>query len=147
MQAIFIHKHGGPDVLRLENTPVPTPQRGEVLVKNKAIGVNFVDTQHHAGENYPINLPLIPGIEAAGVVEAVGEDVTMFKVGDRVGYAGYMGGNYAAYTLVPEEKLVPVPEGISYAFAPHLSLLGLDRCVLNAYSAWRCCVPEAISLL
>jgi NADPH:quinone reductase len=130
MQAIFIREHGGPDVLRLEDIPVPTPQHKEILVKNKAIGVNFVDTQHRAGDNYPINLPLIPGIEAAGVIEATGTDVT-FKVGDRVGYAGYMGGNYAAYTLVPEEKLVPVPEGVSFELAAASLLQGITAHALS----------------
>lgn len=120
MNAIFIREHGGTEVLRLEEIPVPMPKHKEVLVKNKAVGVNFVDTQHRAGENYPVNLPLIPGIEASGVVEAVGERVTEFKVGDRVGYAGYMGGDYAEYTLVPEEKLVPIPDSVSFELAASL---------------------------
>jgi NADPH:quinone reductase len=131
MQAVFIRKHGGPEVLRLEDIPSPTPKHKEVLVRNKAIGVNFVDTQHRAGENYPVNLPLIPGTEAAGVVEAVSEDVTMFNIGDRVAYAGYMGGNYAEYTLVPEEKLVPIPENVSFELAAASLLQGITAHALS----------------
>lgn len=131
MQAIFIREHGGPDVLRLEDIPIPVPQRCEVLVKNKAIGVNFVDTQHRSGENYPVTLPLIPGIEAAGVVEAVGPGVTTLNSGDHVGYAGHMGGDYAEYTLVPEEKLVPVPDNVSFELAAASLLQGITAHALT----------------
>jgi NADPH2:quinone reductase len=96
-----------------------------VLVKNEAIGVNFVDTQHRAGLYYPVALPLIPGIEAAGVVEAVGPLVTEFMVGDRVGYAGYMGGVYAEYTVVPEARLVPVPPTVDAKRAAASLLQGM----------------------
>jgi NADPH2:quinone reductase len=114
MKAIVIHQHGGPEVLQLEELPLPELQTGQVLVRNQAIGVNFVDTQHRAGLNYPIDLPLIPGIEAAGVVEAAGPEAAGVKPGDRVGYAGYMGGDYAEFTLVPEEQLVPIPAEVSF---------------------------------
>ncbi len=110
-------EHGRPEVLQLTDIFMPKPKHGEVLVKNKAIGVNFVDTQHRAGSPYPVSLPLIPGIEAAGIVEAVGENVSEFKIGNRVGYAGYMGGNYADYTVVPEAKLVPIPDDVNFESA------------------------------
>lgn len=135
MKAIFIHKHGGPEVLQIEDVPTPTPHHKELLVKNQAIGVNFVDTQHRAGLNYPVKLPLIPGIEAAGVVEAVGPDVSEFTVGDRVGYAGYMGGNYAEYTVVPEAKLVPVPANATFELAAAALMQGMTAHCL-AYSVY-----------
>ncbi len=131
MKAIFIRAPGGPAVLQVEDIPMPNPNDDIVLVKNHSIGVNFVDTQHRAGVNYPISLPLIPGIEAAGVVKAVGTHVTLFKVGDRVAYAGYMGGNYAEYTLVPEAKLVPVPAGLNFDLAAALLLQGMTAHCLS----------------
>ena len=135
MKAVFIRTHGGPEVLKLEDIPVPQPQQAEVLVKNQAIGVNFVDTQHRAGLNYPINLPLIPGTEAAGIVQAVGPEVSEFKVGDRVGYAGYMGGDYAEYTLVPQDRLVPIPAQVTFESAAATLMQGMTAHCL-AYSAY-----------
>ena len=135
MKAIFIRTHGGPEVLQLEDMPVPLPQHAEVLVKNQAIGVNFVDTQHRAGLNYPVNLPLIPGTEAAGVVQAVGPQVSEFKVGDRVGYAGYMGGDYAEYTLVPQDRLVPIPTQVTFEAAAAALMQGMTAHCL-AYSVY-----------
>ncbi len=131
MKAIFVHEHGGPDVLQVQDIPIPTPQNQEVLVKNQAIGINFVDTQHRAGLNYPITLPLIPGIEAAGVLQDIGADVTDFKIGDRVGYAGYMGGNYAEYTVVPEAKLIPIPDNVSFEAAAASLLQGMTAHCLS----------------
>jgi NADPH:quinone reductase len=76
MKAIRIYEHGGPEILLITDIAIPEPHAREVLVKNEAIGVNFVDTQHRAGLYYPVDLPLIPGIEAAGVVEAIGPEVS-----------------------------------------------------------------------
>jgi NADPH:quinone reductase len=131
MKAVSVLEHGGPEVLHLTDIFTPTPKSGEVLVENKAIGVNFVDAQHRTGSPYPVSLPLIPGIEAAGVVEAVGEQVSEFKMGDRVGYAGYMGGNYAQYTVVPETKLVPIPEKVSFELAAASLLQGITAHALT----------------
>jgi NADPH2:quinone reductase len=125
MQAIVIREHGGPDVLRLEDVPVPEPAGADVRVRHVAIGVNFVDTQHRVGEPYPVELPLIPGVEGAGVVDAVGPDVQALAVGDRVGYAGHMGGDYAAYTLVPEARLVPVPPAVTFEQAAASLMQGM----------------------
>ena len=125
MKAVIVRAHGGPEVLQVEDLPVPRPGRAEILVKNQAIGLNFVDTQHRAGQNYPVELPLIPGVEAAGFVEDVGEEASEFKPGDRVGYAGYMGGNYAEYTVVPEEKLVPIPKAVDFKAAAASLLQGM----------------------
>jgi len=135
MKAIVVRQHGGPEVLEVEDIPVPQPQAKEVLVKNRAIGVNFVDVQHRAGLNYPINLPIILGTEAAGFVETLGPGVSEFKVGDRVGYAGYMGGDYAEYTVVPEEKLVPVPSNVTFELAAASLMHGMTAHCL-AYSVY-----------
>src|SRR5690348_2717542 len=112
MKAIIVHRHGSPDVLQLCDIPIPEPLPNEVLIHNHFIGVNFVDTQHRAGVNYPVALPLIPGTEASGVVAAVGSNVRDFRAADRVAYAGYMGGNYSEYTCVPQDRLVPVPDAM-----------------------------------
>jgi NADPH:quinone reductase len=131
MKAICIHQHGSPEVLEYIDLPMPEASGKMVLVKNTAIGVNFVDTQHRQGGIYPVNLPLIPGTEAAGCVEAVGKDVNHFQPGDRVAYAGYMGGNYAEYTLVPEEQLVPIPDGLSEELAAASLLQGMTALCLS----------------
>ncbi len=113
MKVIQIHQHGGPEVLTLVEQPMPVVPAGHVLVRNRAIGVNYVDVQHRQGGYYPVQLPFIPGTEAAGSVEQIGEGVRLFKIGDSVAYAGYMGGNYADYTVVPEAQLVHIPDGVS----------------------------------
>lgn len=131
MKAIVIRQHGGPEVLQVEEVPTPGSVGSDVLVRNEAIGVNFVDTQHRAGVNYPVELPLIPGIEAAGTVESIGPEVSEFKVGDRVGYAGYMGGDYAETTLVPQDRLVPVPENVHFESAAASLMQGMTAHCLS----------------
>ncbi|HWP43640.1 MAG TPA: alcohol dehydrogenase catalytic domain-containing protein, partial [Blastocatellia bacterium] len=86
MKAIVIDAHGGPDVLKYKEVERPVSSAGEALVRVKAIGVNYIDVYHRTGL-YPLPLPLIPGMEAAGVVEEVGEGVSDLAVGDRVAYA------------------------------------------------------------
>lgn len=129
MKAVRIDRHGGPEVLQIVNVSMPAIPAGYALIRNHAIGVNYVDVQHRQGGYYPVQLPLIPGIEAAGVVEQVGEQVgeqvTLFNAGDRVAYAGYMGGNYAEYTVVPETQLVPVPDGLDFDSAAAGLLQGM----------------------
>jgi NADPH:quinone reductase len=85
MKAIRIFEHGGPEILLITDVVTPEPCAKEVLVRNEAIGVNFVDTQHRAGLYYPVDLPLILGVEAAGVVAAIGPEVREFAVGDPSG--------------------------------------------------------------
>jgi NADPH:quinone reductase len=131
VKAIVIAQHGAPEVLQLSDVPIPEPRPGEALVQNHVVGVNFVDTQHRAGLYYPIALPLIPGTEASGIVAAVGAQVTDFHVGDRVAYAGYMGGNYAEYTAVPQDRLVPVPDALPFEQAAASLLQGLTAYVLT----------------
>ena len=135
MKAFKIYKHGGPEVLQLEDVNIPKIQANEVLVKNTYLGVNFVDTQHRAGHPYPIDLPLIPGIEAVGTIEQVGSEVTGFEPGQRVGYAGYMGGNYAEFTPVDANALISIPNEITDEQAAASLLQGMTAHCLteNAY--------------
>ena len=112
MKAIRIHQTGDPDVLKYEDAPMPAPGPGQVRVKVKAAGVNFIDTYHRRGW-YPIAAPFTPGVEAAGVVDALGADVTGIAVGDRVAY-GLTIGSYAEYALVSAGVVVPLPDGVSF---------------------------------
>lgn len=112
MKAIRIYRHGGPEVLKFEEAPVPAPGPNEALVRIQAIGVNFVEIYHRIGL-YKVALPFTPGTEAAGVVEAVGTNVTEVKTGERVAYALALGA-YAEYAAVPAHKLVPLPDQISF---------------------------------
>ena len=115
MKAIQVHNFGGPEVLQLEEIPMPKPGKGEVLVHVKAAGVNPYDTYMRAG-TYAIkpSLPYTPGSDAAGVVEAVGEGVTKAKPGDRVYTAKTLTGAYAEYALALESQVYPLPEKISF---------------------------------
>src|SRR4029453_9551737 len=110
--AIRFYQTGGPEVLQYEEVTVGEPGPGEARVRHTAIGVNFIDTYHRGGL-YPLPLPSGVGSEAAGVVEAVGAEVTWVKPGDRVGYAGGPPGSYSEARIVPADRLVKVPEGIS----------------------------------
>ncbi|MFN7930548.1 MAG: quinone oxidoreductase [Blastocatellia bacterium] len=123
MKAIVVENCGGPEVLAYSDAPQPTPQAGEALVKLEAVGLNFIDVYHRTGL-YPLPRPFIPGMEAAGVVEAVGAGVTDVAVGDRVAYAMHPGA-YAEYTTVPAWKLVQVPTGVSAAQAAAAMLQGM----------------------
>src|SRR5215203_1763946 len=110
MKAIRIHSFGGPEVLREDDLPLPEPDPGQARVKIAAAGVNFIDTYHRKGL-YPGQLPFTLGQEGAGVVDAVGADVTEVRPGDRVVYASVQGA-YAEYALVPAARLVPVPDSV-----------------------------------
>lgn len=123
MRAIRVHETGGPEVLRLEELPVPEPGPGEVLVRLEAIGVNFIDTYKRKGL-YPVPLPFTLGEEGAGVVEKVGEGVVGVRPGDRVAFANVQGA-YAEYLVVPAERLVPVPEGLDPKLAAAALLQGM----------------------
>lgn len=122
--AIRIHEHGGPDVLRWEEMEAGQPGQGEVLVRNTAVGLNFIDVYHREGL-YPLELPSSIGMEAAGVVEAVGSGVNDFKEGDRVAYATYKPGSYAEARVMPGEKLVPLPDFIDDRHAAAMMLQGM----------------------
>ena len=111
MKAVRIHELGGPEVLRYEDCPSPTPGPGQALIEVEAIGVNFADVSTRSGSYPPASLPTTPGIEAAGVVSAVGDDVTDVNIGDRVAYWGVMG-SYTQQVAIPANLLVKIPEGL-----------------------------------
>ena len=123
MKAVRVHKFGGPEVLTLEDIPVPEPKAGEARVKIEAIGLNYIDIYQRTGL-YPLQTPFTLGSEAAGVVDAVGEGVTEVKKGDRVAYA-MVPGSYAEYATVPAWKLVPVPANIDAKSAAAIMLQGM----------------------
>lgn len=121
--AIRIHETGGPEKMRWEEVEIGSPGPGQVLVRNTAVGLNFIDVYHRTGL-YPNPLPLTLGMEGAGVVEAVGPRVKEFKVGDRVAYAQPIGA-YAEMCLRPSERLVKVPAGIDDKVAAAIMLKGM----------------------
>jgi len=122
--AIRFHATGGPEVLKWEEVTVGDPGPGEVRIEHKAIGLNYIDTYHRTGL-YPLPLPSGIGLEAAGVVEAVGPGVTELKAGDRVAYCNGPIGTYTEKKLHPVERLVKIPEGISFEQAACMMLQGL----------------------
>jgi NADPH2:quinone reductase len=128
MKAITYHEFGGPEVLRIEERPTPTPDAGQALVKIAAAGVNFIDVYQRLGW-YKVSLPAIPGGEGAGLVEATGEGVTEARPGDRVAWLG--GSNcYATHALVPVDKLAPLPAGISFEQGAAAMVQGITAHVL-----------------
>jgi NADPH:quinone reductase len=124
MRAIRFAKTGGPEVLTLENIDLPAPKPGQVRIRHTAIGVNFIDTYHRSGL-YPLPLPSGLGLEAAGVVDALGEGVTSLKVGDRVAYCSGPIGAYAEANNVPADRVVKLPAGMSDDVAAAAMLKGM----------------------
>ncbi|HEX9180334.1 MAG TPA: quinone oxidoreductase [Burkholderiales bacterium] len=121
--AIRIHETGGPEVMRWEAVEPGRPGPGEVLVRNTAVGLNFIDTYHRSGL-YPVPLPATLGMEGAGVVEAVGAKVKDFTPGDRVAYAQPIGA-YAEVCIRPADRLVKIPAGVDDRSAAAMMLKGL----------------------
>lgn len=124
MRVIAINRNGGPEVLELEERPVPEPGPGQVLVEVAAAGVNYRDVYEREGGGYGTPPPLVAGVEGAGTVVAVGEGVSEIGVGDRVAWASAPG-SYAEHALVDAEKAVPVPEGVSDEVAAAAILQGM----------------------
>jgi len=124
MKAIRFEKTGGPDVLEYKDVDLAPPGRGQARVRHTAIGVNFIDTYHRSGL-YPVALPSGLGMEAAGVVDALGEGVTGLSVGDRVGYCGGPIGAYAEAANVPADRLVRLPKSVSDEAAAASLLKGM----------------------
>jgi NADPH2:quinone reductase len=120
---IRIHKHGGPEEMVFEQVDLPAPGAGQVRLKQTAIGLNFIDVYTRTGL-YPGPTPAVLGVEAAGVVEALGEGVTGLKVGDRVVYNG-LPGSYASYRNAPAEKMIVIPESVKDEDAAAVFLKGL----------------------
>jgi NADPH2:quinone reductase len=111
MKAICITEHGGPEVMRPEELPTPQPPAGQILVRVEAAGVNYIDTYQRSGQ-YKVPLPYTMGLEGAGVVEEAGAGVSGFSKGERVAWTN-VPGCYATHALVPADKAVPLPDGIT----------------------------------
>jgi len=123
MKAILVHHTGGPEELNYEVVDIPKPAPGQALVKIAAAGVNFIDVYQRTGL-YKLPIPFTLGQEGAGAIEALGEGVTDFSVGDRVAYTSVVG-SYAEYAAVPTKMLVKVPEGIDLKVAAGAMLQGM----------------------
>ena len=131
-KAVRFEKVGGPEVMQLVNVDVPKPAVGEVRVRHTAIGLNYIDTYHRSGL-YPVPMPSGLGLEAAGVVEDVGQGVTSLKVGDRIAYGSGPIGAYSEVTNLPAAKLIKIPDAISDETAAGMMLKGMTaRYLLRA---------------
>ncbi|MFC4448177.1 NADPH:quinone reductase [Halorussus aquaticus] len=138
MRAVRYHEHGGPGVLTVEDAERPDPGRGEVRVEVRAAGVNPVDTYFREGSYEPPELPMVPGSDLAGVVDAVGEDVDEFAEGDRVfgtGLGNDRQGTYAEYAVAPTDRLARLPENVDFEEGAAAALVGV--------TAWRALVDHA----
>src|SRR5256885_1364349 len=129
MHAIQITQHGGPEVMKWTELPTPSPAAGEVLVRTEVAGVNFIDVYFRTGA-YAAKLPVILGVDGAGVVQAVGGDVSAFRAGDRVAWADRAGaagpgGSYATHVVVPAARLVAVPPEVDARTAAAAMLQGM----------------------
>jgi len=134
MKAIRVHQFGPADVLQYEDAPLPEPKAGELRIKLAASGLNFIDTYHRSGA-YTLPTPFIPGLEGAGVVDAVGSGVNDFRVGDHIAYASQPA-SYAEYVVVPAERTVSVPDSIDLNTAAATMLQGM-----TAHSFVTSCYP------
>ncbi|PVM82412.1 quinone oxidoreductase family protein [Caulobacter endophyticus] len=123
MLAVEAKAAGGPEVLEVVERDLPSPGPGQILIRHAAVGLNFIDTYHRSGL-YPVKYPQVLGLEAAGHVEAVGEGVTRFAVGDRVAYNGTMGA-YAQASVVPADRAVKAPERVELEVAAAALLKGM----------------------
>lgn len=145
MKAVVIHRAGGPEELSFEDVADPVPGPGDLLVEVSAAGLNYIDTYHRIGL-YPMEYPIVPGVEGAGTVIAIGEGVTGFSIGDRVAWAGPLG-SYAERKVVPADRAVPVPTSVGLDVAAAVLLQGItahylandtfplgegDKCVVHA---------------
>ena len=129
MLAIQAETTGGPEVLKVVDLPIPEPGPGQIRIRHAAIGLNYIDTYHRTGL-YPVKTPLVLGQEAAGTVDAVGEGVTRFAVGDRAAYGTGPMGAYAQFHVVPEGRAVKRPDSISFETAAAAMLKGMTTEVL-----------------
>ena len=124
MLAIQATRAGGPEVLEAVDLPIPSPGPGEILIRQEAIGLNFIDTYQRSGL-YPVKFPAVLGLEGAGVVEAIGAGVTRFAVGDKAAYGNGPLGGYAEFHVVPEGRAVKIPTGVSSRDAAAAMLKGM----------------------
>ena len=123
-KAVLVHEFGGPEVMAIEDVAIPAPEKGEVLLRVHAAGVNFIDTYFRSGAYKPPQMPFTPGSEAAGEVAAIGKGVKGFKEGDRVAFVGSLG-CYAQERIVPADRLIKLPKKVSYETAAAMMLKGL----------------------
>ncbi len=123
MKAIQISQYGGPEVLKIQDVQIDKPRPEQALVRVEAAGINFIDIYQRRG-TYPVKLPYIPGMEASGIVEAVGEGVKNVKPGDRVAYV-HEPGSYAEQTLVHADQLIPLPADLSFEQGAAFPLQGM----------------------
>lgn len=130
MHVIEVARPGSPDVLQFLERPAPEPGAGQVRVRTEAIGVNFIDTYHRSGV-YPMDFPLVPGLEGAGVVTAVGDGVTTVAEGDRVAWATSVTGSYAEQVLLDAAAALPVPDALDAETAAALALQGMTAHMLT----------------
>jgi NADPH2:quinone reductase len=140
-RAVVVRQLGGPEVLSVEDWPMASPGPGQVALRQTAIGLNFIDTYQRSGL-YPVQLPFVAGNEGAGVVTAVGDDVTDLRVGDRVAYQGQVGA-YAAERLAAADRVVPIPDGIDDRVAAAIMLKGLTAYYL-LFKTWPVAAGETI---
>ena len=124
MKAVKINKTGGPEVLEIEEITLDKPRNDEVLIEHIAIGLNYIDTYHRSGM-YPLKLPSGIGMEASGIIKEVGQNVSNFKVGDKIAYAGQPLGGYSTHRIYPTKNLVKVPDGINLNNVATLMTKGL----------------------
>jgi len=124
MRAAIINKTGGPEAIELKDITLNKPSSDEVVIEQKAIGLNYIDTYHRSGL-YPLNLPSGLGLEGAGIVSEIGSNVTNFKIGDRVSYAAIPLGSYSTHRIYPANKLVKLPDEIDFEIAATLMTKGL----------------------
>jgi NADPH2:quinone reductase len=143
-KAIRIRQTGGPEVLRWEDVELAEPKEGEVLIRHTAVGLNFIDVYFRTGLYPTPPLPFVPGLEAAGVVQALGRGVADLKVGDHVAYGqpGAMGA-YAQERLIPAAKVVPLPHGIEDKMAAAMMLKGMTA----QYLLRRCYQVNAVDTI
>ena len=141
-RAIRVHKTGGPEVLEWEDLDVGEPAPGQVRIRQEAVGLNFIDVYHRTGL-YKQELPFTPGVEGAGIVDAVGTDVSNVRKGDRVAYAGPIGG-YAEERLIDADRVVKLPDAISTEQAAGMMLQGMTAQMLLR---WVFPVQEADTIL
>jgi NADPH:quinone reductase and related Zn-dependent oxidoreductases len=122
--SIVIHEHGGPEVMKWEEIPLQNPDRGQVLINQTKVGLNFIDIYQRSGV-YPLELPSSIGMEGVGVVESIGEGVENVKIGDRVGYVMGTPGAYVESRLYPADRLIKLPDFLSDSLAAASLLKGL----------------------
>jgi len=123
-RTVIVNAFGGPENLTLVDRPLGAPGKGEVLIRHKVCGLNFIDVYQRTGL-YPLNLPSPMGMEASGVIEAVGEGVTHLKVGDRAAYASMPPGSYCEARVMPAAQVCPLPDGISFEEGAAMMLKGM----------------------